>query len=332
MAQEFNTPRRPRRTRLLTHLRSGMATVHLHRRDIILPIFVRDGKGIRREIPSMPGIHQMSVDVAADWLEERAAAGFPAYLAFGVIDRARKDPVGSAALDPDNVVCRLLREVNARKIPMASITDLCFCEYTSHGHCGILSEDQSTVVNDATVIRLVEQAINHAKAGAAVVAPSGMMDGAVGAIRTGLDQAGFGDVAILAYSVKYASAFYGPFRDAADSAPQFGDRRSYHMDPARGATEAIDEALLDIEQGADMVMVKPAMPYLDILAAVRRRVNVPLVAYQVSGEYSMLEAAARQGWIDRESAVMESLVAIKRAGADLIISYFFDVAEKILPR
>lgn len=279
----------------------------------------------------MPGIHQMSVDVATDWLQQRAAAGFRAYLAFGVIDRAKKDPVGSVALDPDNVVCQLLREANAKKIPMTGITDLCFCEYTSHGHCGILSEDKSTVMNDATVTQLVEQAINHAKAGAVIVAPSGMMDGSVGAIRQGLDQAGFTDVAILAYSVKYASAFYGPFRDAADSAPQFGDRRSYQMDPARGAREAIDEALLDIEQGADMVMVKPAMPYLDILTAVKQKVNVPLVAYQVSGEYSMLEAAARQGWIDREAAVMESLLAIKRAGADLIISYFFDVAEKILP-
>jgi porphobilinogen synthase len=279
----------------------------------------------------MPGIYQMSVDVAADWLQQRSAAGFAAYLAFGVIDRASKDPVGSVALDSDNVVCRLLREMKARKIPMVGITDLCFCEYTSHGHCGILSEDQSTVMNDATVIRLVEQAVNHARAGAKIVAPSGMMDGAVGAIRGGLDLAGFTDVAILSYSVKYASAFYGPFRDAADSAPQFGDRRSYQMDPARGAREAIDEALLDIEQGADMVMVKPAMPYLDILTAVKQKVNVPLVAYQVSGEYSMLEAAARQGWIDREAAVMESLLAIKRAGADLIISYFFDVAEKILP-
>ncbi|MGD0540391.1 MAG: porphobilinogen synthase, partial [Tepidisphaeraceae bacterium] len=305
--------------------------VRLHRRDLIVPVFVRDGKGVRREIPSMPGIFQMSVDVAADWLQQRAAAGFAAFLAFGVIDRAGKDPAGSLALDPDNVVCRLLRETTARKIPMIGITDLCFCEYTSHGHCGILSDDRSTVMNDLTVSRLVEQALNHARAGAAIVAPSGMMDGAVGALRRGLDLAGFIDVAILSYSVKYASAFYGPFRDAADSAPQFGDRRSYQMDPARGVREAIHEALLDIEQGADMVMVKPAMPYLDILAAVSRKVNVPVVAYQVSGEYSMLEAAARQGWIEREAAVIESLLAIKRAGADLIITYFSDVAEKMLP-
>jgi porphobilinogen synthase len=317
--------------RMLAPLRGALAGVRLHRRDLIVPVFVRDGKGVRREIPSMPGIFQMSVDVAADWLQQRAAAGFAAFLAFGVIDRAGKDPAGSLALDPDNVVCRLLRETTARKIPMIGITDLCFCEYTSHGHCGILSDDRSTVMNDLTVSRLVEQALNHARAGAAIVAPSGMMDGAVGALRRGLDLAGFIDVAILSYSVKYASAFYGPFRDAADSAPQFGDRRSYQMDPARGVREAIHEALLDIEQGADMVMVKPAMPYLDILAAVSRKVNVPVVAYQVSGEYSMLEAAARQGWIEREAAVIESLLAIKRAGADLIITYFSDVAEKMLP-
>jgi len=331
MDKEFDFIRRPRRVRMLAPLRGSLAGVRLQRRDLILPVFVREGKGIRLEVPSMPGIYQMSVDVAADWLQQRAAAGFVAYLAFGVVERSAKDAVGSVALDGDNVVCQLLREVGRRKIPMVGITDLCFCEYTSHGHCGILSDDRSTVLNDETVSRLVKQAINHARAGTAIVAPSGMMDGAVGAIRKGLDQAGFTEVAILAYSVKYASAFYAPFRDAADSAPQSGDRRSYQMDPARGVKEAIHEALLDIEQGADMVMVKPAMPYLDILAAVRDKVSVPLVAYQVSGEYSMIEAAARQGWIDRDAVVMESLLAIKRSGADLIISYFSDVAEKILP-
>jgi len=301
------------------------------RRDIILPLFVREGTGLRQEVASMPGVHQMSVDVAADWLDRHAQEGFAAYLVFGVIDRSKKNPAGSAALDPDNVVCQLLRQAAKRRIPMAGITDLCFCEYTSHGHCGILADDGSSVSNDATVRRLVEQAINHARAGAAVVAPSGMMDGAVGALRGGLDSAGLGDVAILAYSVKYASAFYGPFRDAADSAPQFGDRRSYQMDPARGLTEALHEVQLDIAQGADMVMVKPAGPYLDILAEVRKGVKVPVVAYQVSGEYSMLEAAARQGWIDRNAAVLESLQAIKRAGADMIISYFAELAAKLLP-
>jgi porphobilinogen synthase len=214
---------------------------------------------------------------------------------------------------------------------MAAITDLCFCEYTSHGHCGPLTDDRGTVKNDETVERLVRQAINHARAGAAVIAPSGMMDGTVGALRTGLDGAGFTDVSILSYAVKYASAFYGPFRDAADSAPEFGDRRGYQMDPARGPGEALREARLDVEQGADMVMVKPAGPYLDIVSAVRRTVDVPLVAYQVSGEYAMLEAAARNGWLDRDRAVLESLTAIKRAGADLIITYYAERLARLLP-
>jgi porphobilinogen synthase len=218
-----------------------------------------------------------------------------------------------------------------QKIPMAAITDLCFCEYTSHGHCGLLTDDKSTVRNDETVERLVRQAVNHAKAGAAVVAPSGMMDGAVAALRRGLDKTSFPDVAILSYAVKYASAFYGPFRDAADSAPEFGDRRSYQMDPARGANEAILEAAADVEQGADMVMVKPAGPYLDIIAAVRRAVRVPLAAYQVSGEYAMLQAAFRNGWLDRDRAMLESLLAIKRAGADLIITYFADQLARLIP-
>ena len=262
----------------------------------------------------MPGVFQMSVDVAADWLAARAEQGFGAYLVFGVIDRDRKDATGSAALDPDNVVCRLLRETTARKLPMVGITDLCFCEYTDHGHCGPLCADGSTVKNDETVERLVKQAVNHAKAGAAVIAPSGMMDGTVGGAARGLDAAGFADVSILAYSVKYASAFYGPFRDAADSAPAFGDRRSYQMDPARGVDEALLEARLDVEQGADMVMVKPAGPYLDVIRAVRERFDVPVVAYQVSGEYAMLEAAARNGWLDRDRAVLESLARDQARG------------------
>jgi porphobilinogen synthase len=214
---------------------------------------------------------------------------------------------------------------------MAGITDLCFCEYTSHGHCGVLSADKSTVANDVTVERLVKQAINHAKAGAAVIAPSGMMDGTIGALRSGLDHAGHEDVAILSYAVKYASAFYGPFRDAADSAPEFGDRKSYQMDPSRGVDEAILEATLDVEQGADMVMVKPAGPYLDILSAVRAAVKVPVAAYQVSGEYSMLEAAFAKNWLDRDRTMLESLTAIKRAGADLIITYYADRLARLLP-
>jgi porphobilinogen synthase len=304
--------------------------VQLRRSDIIVPVFVKEGTGARLEVPSMPGVYQMSIDVALPWLAKRAEEGFGAYLVFGVIERGKKDPSGSPALDENNVVCQLLRAVKKEGIPMHGITDLCFCEYTSHGHCGPLTEDGSTVRNDETVERLVQQAANHARAGAAVVAPSGMMDGTVGALRSGLDAAGFFDVSVLAYSVKYASAFYGPFRDAADSAPAFGDRRSYQMDPARGIDEALLEARLDVEQGADMVMVKPAGPYLDVIRAVRQKTEVPVVAYQVSGEYAMLEAAARNGWLDHDRAVLESLVAIKRAGADLIITYYAELIARMI--
>jgi porphobilinogen synthase len=322
---------RPRRLRLHPQLRSMLQRVTLKRSDIIVPVFVTEGTQVRREVASMPGVFQMSVDVAVPWLAARAAEGFGAYLIFGVIDRSKKDAVGSAALDPDNIVCKLLRAAQAQKLPMIGITDLCFCEYTSHGHCGIMTPDQSSVQNDATVEGLVKQAINHAKAGAGIIAPSGMMDGTVAALRAGLDAAGFTDTAILAYSVKYASAFYGPFRDAADSAPEFGDRRSYQMDPARGSGEALTEAQLDIDQGADLVMVKPAGAYLDILSAVRANVNVPVVAYQVSGEYAMLEAASRNGWLDHDRAVLESLLAIKRAGADLIITYYAELLARLIP-
>jgi porphobilinogen synthase len=317
--------------RLSPQIRRMIQRVTLRRSDIIVPVFVTEGSGVKKEVPSMPGVHQMSIDICSDWLARRADEGFGAYLIFGVIDRSRKDATGSAALDPDNVVCKLLREVNKRKIPMAGITDLCFCEYTDHGHCGPLSPDRSTVQNDPTVANLVKQAVNHAKAGAQIIAPSGMMDGTVAALRAGLDDAGFTDVSVLSYSVKYASAFYGPFRDAADSAPAFGDRRSYQMDPARGTEEALLEARLDVEQGADMVMVKPAGPYLDIISRVRQIVDVPVVAYQVSGEYSMLEAAIRNNWLDRDRAILESLTSIKRAGADLIISYYAETLVKLLP-
>jgi porphobilinogen synthase len=329
---QSDLPIRPRRLRLNPQLRKMLQRVTLRRSDVVCPVFVRDGSNVRNEVASMPGVFQMSIDVAADWLARRAEEGFCAYLIFGVIDRDKKDAMGSAALDPDNVVCRLLRRVREQKIAMVGMTDLCFCEYTSHGHCGPLCDDKSTVKNDETVERLVKQAVNHAKAGAAVIAPSGMMDGTVGALRDGLDAANFQDVSILSYAVKYASAFYGPFRDAADSAPEFGDRRSYQMDPARGVEEALLEVDLDIEQGADMVMVKPAGPYLDVLSRVRDEVDVPVVAYQVSGEYAMIEAAARNGWLDHDRAVLESLVAIKRAGADLIITYYAERLNRLLER
>jgi porphobilinogen synthase len=328
----MDLPQRPRRLRQQPQLRAMLAQTTLRISDLIVPIFVRGGSGQRQEVSSMPGVFQMSVDVATKYLADRAAEGFLAYLVFGVIERSQKDAVGSAALDEENVVCQLLRSVRSQNISMAGITDLCFCEYTSHGHCGVLTDDKSTVRNDVTVERLVKQAINHARAGAAVVAPSGMMDGAVAVLRHALDEAGFGDVVILSYAVKYASAFYGPFRDAADSAPEFGDRRSYQMDPARGIDEALLEACGDVEQGADMVMVKPAGPYLDVLAAVRKTVRVPLVAYQVSGEYSMLQAAIGNEWLDGDRAIRESLIAIRRAGADLIITYFAERLAKLLSR
>jgi porphobilinogen synthase len=328
----LDLPIRPRRLRLRPELRAALQTVHLRRSDIIVPVFVTEGANVRKEVASMPGVFQMSVDVAASWLARRAEEGFKSYLVFGVIDRAKKDPAGSVALDPENVVCKFVREVNRQQIPMAAVTDLCFCEYTSHGHCGPLSPDGMTVRNDETVERLVAQAVNHARAGAAVIAPSGMMDGTIGALRAGLDAAGFADVALLSYAVKYASAFYGPFRDAADSAPAHGDRKSYQMDPARGVREALLEARLDVEQGADLIMVKPAAAYLDVIAACKAVFDVPMVAYQVSGEYSMIEAAARNGWIDRDRIVVESLTAIKRAGADLIISYYAEVLARLLER
>src|SRR3954471_6053657 len=332
MSDPLDLPIRPRRLRLRPEVRAMLQRVTLRRSDFIVPVFVTEGGGVRREVASMPGVFQMSVDVAATWLAKRAEEGFNAYLIFGVIERAKKDPAGSVALDGDNVVCRLLREVVRQQIPMAGITDLCFCEYTSHGHCGPLTADGGTVKNDETVERLVTQAVNHARAGAAIIAPSGMMDGTIGALRRGLDAAGFTDVALLAYAVKYASAFYGPFRDAADSAPAHGDRKSYQMDPARGLDEALLEARLDVEQGADLIMVNPAAAYLDVIAACRRAFNVPMVAYQVSGEYAMIEAAAQKGWIDRDRILLESLTAIKRAGADLIITYYAEVLAKLLDR
>lgn len=322
----MNLAIRPRRLRTQPQLRQMLQRVILRRSDIIVPIFVTEGTNIRREVSSMPGVFQMSLDVAVPWLAQRAEEGFLSYLAFGLIDRAKKDALGSEALNPDNIICKLFRAVSEAKIKMAGISDLCFCEYTDHGHCGPMSADKSTVANDQTVQQLIKQAINHARAGAAVIAPSGMMDGTIGALRKGLDSAGFSDVALLSYAVKYASAFYGPFRDAADCAPAFGDRRSYQMDPARGIEEALHEIELDLQQGADMVMVKPAGAYLDVIAAVRQASNVPVVAYQVSGEYAMIEAAAEKGWLDGDRARLESLIAIKRAGADLIISYY---AEKL---
>ena len=308
-------------------IRESVQRVTLEKRHVVCPVFVVGGKGIRREIVSMPGVYQMSVDVALDWLGARKQEGFGAYLVFGVIERGKKDGMGSPAVDGENIVCQLVRAEKAAKLGMTAVTDLCMCEYTSHGHCGPLTES-GQVDNDATLELLMKQALNHVRAGADVIAPSGMMDGTIGALRRGLDAAGHQNTVLMSYAVKYASAFYGPFRDAADSAPEFGDRRGYQMDPMRGVEEAILEAELDVEQGADIVMVKPAGSYLDVISAVRHRVEVPVAAYQVSGEYAMLEAAARNGWLDRKRAVLESLGAIRRAGADIIITYYAELLAK----
>jgi porphobilinogen synthase len=307
-----------------------LSRVELRRSDFVVPVFVCEGQGVKKPVASMPGVHQMSVDVAADWLGGLAGDGFGAYIAFGVIDRAKKDAAGVESLNADNVVCRLLRETKRRETNMLAMTDLCLCEYTDHGHCGPIDSRGATVDNDATLELLAQQAVNHATAGADVIAPSGMMDGTVAAVRRGLDVAGFDQTPILSYAVKYASGFYGPFRDAADSAPAFGDRRSYQMDPARGIDEALREIELDTAEGADILMVKPAIAYLDVIAAVRHRSHLPIVAYQVSGEYAMIEAAAANGWIDRDRVLLESLTAIKRAGADLIITYYADVLRGLV--
>ena len=292
--------------------RVSLAPAHL-----IAPLFVTDGP--RAEVASMPGVFRRPVSDAADWLDSLADRGVGGFVAFGVIDPARKDAAGTASLDGDNVVCRLVRECKRRGNPMTAVTDLCLCEYTDHGHCGPLRD--GTVDNDATLDLLAKQAANHAEAGADWIAPSGMMDGMVAAVRRGLDDAGHRRAAILSYSVKYAGPFYGPFRDAADSAPGHGDRRGYQMDPRRGVDEAVREAELDVAEGADLVMVKPAGPFLDVIAAVRAALRVPVVGYQTSAEYAMHVAGERAGWVDGDGVALESALAIRRAGADAVITY-----------
>jgi porphobilinogen synthase len=293
-------------------------------------MFVRDGTGAEWPIASMPGHAQRTVDRLAAELDRVAELGIGAVLLFGVPDE--KDETGSGAWDPAGPVPRAIEEIKRRHAGVTVIADVCMCEYTSHGHCGVLDRDSGRVANDATLALLARAATAYADAGADIVAPSAMMDGQVAAIRSGLEAAGHEDVAILAYAVKYASAFYGPFRDAAQSAPAFGDRRAYQMDPAN-AREALREAALDEREGADMLMVKPAGPYLDIIQRVRAASSLPLAAYQVSGEYAMLKAAAERGWIDESRAALESLTGIRRAGADLIITYYArDAARWLLER
>lgn len=298
-------------------VRQFIRETELSAKDFIYPLFVKCGTGCKNEIPSMPGVYQVTLDNLMGEIDELRECGVTSVLLFGIPDQ--KDAVGSSAWDEDGAVqqaCRLIRQ----KAPdMFVITDVCMCEYTDHGHCGKL-DDQGNVLNDATLELLSREAVSHARAGAQMVAPSDMMDGRVAAIRRALDDAGFSDVPILSYSTKYASGFYGPFRDAADSAPAFGDRRAYQMDPAN-AEEGVREAMYDIAEGADMVMVKPALPYLDVLRRVKSETGFPTVAYNVSGEYSMVKAAAMNGWIDEKRVVLELLTSIKRAGADMIITY-----------
>lgn len=316
---------RLRRLRQHESLRRMVRETALSPADFIAPLFVVEGQGRREEIASMPGQFRLSIDLLLKEACEINALGIPAIILFGI--PAQKDERGSAGLDPNGIVQRAIKAVKAQVPNLMVITDVCIDEYTSHGHCGIVKDGK--ILNDETLACLRAMARTHAAAGADMVAPSDMMDGRVAAIRNELDQAGFSDVPIMAYAAKFSSCFYAPFRDAAFSSPQFGDRQSYQMDPAN-AREALREIDLDIEEGADIVMVKPAMPYLDIIAAARSRTLLPIAAYQVSGEYSMIKAAAQAGWLDESRAIMESLLAIKRAGADLILSYFAKDAVRLL--
>ena len=324
-AHALDLVRRSRRLRRTGGIRRLVRETRLSADQLIYPLFVTPGTGVRREVPSMPGVFQLSVDEAIREVEGAKADGVPGVLLFGL--PSSKDEIGSAAYDSDAPVQSGIRAIRRAVPEMVVITDVCLCEYTSHGHCGVL--DGHEVANDATVGQLVQAAVSHAVAGADIVAPSDMMDGRVGAIRKALDERNFSGVAIMSYAAKYCSAFYGPFREAADSAPQFGDRRTHQMDPAN-ADEALREVEEDIDEGADIVMVKPAMPYLDILWRVKERFAYPTAAYQVSGEYAMIKAAARNGWIDEKRAMMESLTAIRRAGADMIITYFAREAARVL--
>ena len=310
---------RPRRLRRTEALRSMLAESRLSVRQLVHPLFVRDGSNVERPIKSMPGHAQHSVDRLAPDVDDALALGIPAVLLFGVPNE--KDETGSGAWSASGPVPRAIAAIKRQHPDAVVIADVCMCEYTSHGHCGVLDQASGAVVNDATLPLLARAAVAYADAGADIVAPSAMMDGQVAAIRRALDDAGHQDVAILSYAVKFASAFYGPFREAAESAPVFGDRRAYQMNPSN-AREALREAALDANEGADMLMVKPAGPYLDVIRAVRERFDLPLAAYQVSGEYAMLKAAAERGWLDERRAAMESLLSIRRAGADLIITYY----------
>ncbi len=316
---------RLRRLRETEPLRRMVRETSLTPNDFIYPVFVTEGQGRREPIVSMPGQSRLSIDLLVKEAHEVKALGIPAMILFGIPDR--KDECGSSGFDPDGIVQRAIRAVKAQVPDLVLITDVCIDEYTSHGHCGIVRDGK--ILNDETLDCLRTMAKTHAQAGADMVAPSDMMDGRVAAIRDELDRAGFVDLPIMAYAAKFASCFYAPFRDAANSSPQFGDRQSYQMDPAN-KREALREIDLDIEEGADIIMVKPAMPYLDIISAARERTLLPIAAYQVSGEYSMIKAAAQAGWLDERRAMLESLLSIKRAGAEIILTYFAKEAAGLL--
>ena len=321
----LNLVRRSRRLRRSAGIRGFARETRLSAEQFLYPLFVCEGQKVRREVGSMPGVFQLSVDEAVKETEAARADGVPGVLLFGL--PAHKDDVGSAAYDNDAPVQAAIRAIKRNAPDTVVVTDVCLCEYTSHGHCGILVDGD--VANDVTVEQLVRAAVSHAAAGADIVAPSDMMDGRVGAIRRALDERGFEGVAIMSYAAKYCSGFYGPFREAADSAPKFGDRRTHQMDPAN-VEEALREVEQDIEEGADIVMVKPAMPYLDVITRVKERFGYPTAAYQVSGEYSMIKAASARGWLDEPRVMMESLTSIARAGADIIITYYAREAARAL--
>jgi porphobilinogen synthase len=316
---------RPRRLRASENIRRMVRETKLSPDDFIYPLFVIHGKSMKKEISSMPGNFQQSIDNIVKDCEEVHRLGIPAVILFGIPEH--KDETGSEAYSDEGIVQRAIKAIKHKLPDLVVITDVCLCEYTSHGHCGVIKN--GVVQNDATLELLAREAVSHAKAGADMVAPSDMMDGRVGAIRHALDAEGFADTPIMAYAAKYASSFYGPFREAAESTPQFGDRRSYQMDAAN-SREALREVALDIDEGADIVMVKPALSYLDIIYQVKQQFNLPVAAYNVSGEYSIIKAAAKLGWIDGERAMMESLLSIKRAGADIILTYFAKEAAALL--
>ena len=316
---------RPRRLRSSAAIRSLVRETRLDPAQFVLPLFVCPGEGVKREIGSMPGNYQMSVDQVVEECAEVQSLGIGGVILFGLPEE--KDEIASGAYADDGIVQRALRAIRRETPNLLLMTDVCNCEYTSHGHCGFVQGED--VDNDTTLEWLAKTATSHARAGADIVAPSDMMDGRVSAIRRCLDANGFEKTAVLAYAAKFASVFYGPFREAADSTPQFGDRRSYQMDPANGR-EALKEIELDLEEGADMIIVKPALPYLDLIRQARDRYNVPIAAYQVSGEYSMIMAAVRNGWLDCERAMMETLTSIARAGAGIILTYFSKPAARLL--